>query len=176
MTTPLLFTAIEDVLQQGCVFLDSVDDETYARPLHGPLSSSLGAHYRHTLDHLFCLVDGIPSGHINYDHRRRDTEMETSVRMARLATESLMKTFRELPAQALQQQCTISYSISYNHGEAAEAPSNMAREVMFCVGHMVHHYALLRVLCRELSIDLPYEFGIAPSTLKRHEVTTEGRA
>ena len=40
------------------------------------------------------------------------------------------------------------------------------KEVMFCVGHAIHHYAILKLLCAGVGVKLPYEFGIAPSTLK----------
>jgi hypothetical protein len=53
--------------------------------------------------------------------------------------------------------------------------SNLAREVMFCVGHAIHHYAILRLLCAGVGVKLPYEFGIAPSTLKHLETEAAGR-
>jgi len=49
----------------------------------------------------------------------------------------------------------------------------VAREAMFCVGHAIHHYAILKLLCAEAHVELPYEFGVAPSTLKHLE--TAGR-
>jgi hypothetical protein len=49
MSTPSLNTAVSDVLKQGCIFLDRVGDEAYARPLEGEFAASLGAHYRHVL-------------------------------------------------------------------------------------------------------------------------------
>jgi hypothetical protein len=54
--------------------------------------------------------------------------------------------------------------------------SNLAREVMFCVGHAIHHYAILRILCAGVGVKLPYEFGIAPSTLKHRETEMAERA
>jgi hypothetical protein len=54
--------------------------------------------------------------------------------------------------------------------------SNLAREVMFCVGHAIHHYAILRILCAGVGVKLPHEFGVAPSTLKHLETETAGRA
>jgi len=51
--------------------------------------------------------------------------------------------------------------------------SNLAREVMFCVGHAIHHYAILKILCAGIGVKLPYEFGVAPSTLKHLETEAE---
>ena len=176
MRTRSLFTAVEDVLQQGCTFLDTVSDEVYARPLDGPLAASLGAHYRHTLDHFLCLIEGIRIGRISYDERRRDPHVEKSVDCARRATESLMEEFRGLSAEILEQQCTVIYSVGYGEAEAEAVSSNVAREIMFCVGHTIHHYALLRILCGRIGVRVPYELGIAPSTLKHLEAQTAERA
>ncbi len=90
MITRSLNTAVRDVLQQGCVFLDRIGDETYARPLEGEFAASLGAHYRHVLDHFLCLAEGIRTGQVNYDQRRRNPQLENSVTCARLVTEGLI--------------------------------------------------------------------------------------
>lgn len=175
MMTPSLNVAVNDVLQQGCALLDRVSDEVYARPLDGALSSSLGAHYRHVLDHFFCLVEGIRTGQVNYDERRRNPPLECSVAQARLATKGLIEEFRGLTADVLQRECSVTYSVRYGESEVELVGSNLAREVMFCVGHAIHHYAILKLLCSSVGVNLPYEFGVAPSTLKHVEAETASR-
>jgi hypothetical protein len=168
---PSLNTAIEEVLQQGCTFLDGVGD-LYDRPLEGSLEASLGAHYRHVLDHFLCLMEGIRTGHINYDERGRNSLLESSVTQARLVTERLIDEFRGLSQEILRRECTVTYSVDYVEGGAERVPSNLAREVMFCVGHAVHHYAILKLLSAKSEVELPCDFGIAPSTL-RHRLGAE---
>lgn len=159
-----------EVLRQGCVFLDRVGDETYSRPLEDPAAgkptSSLGAHYRHVLDHFLCLAEGIRTGQVNYDQRRRNPQVEGSVTCARLVTEGLIDELGVLSPRIIQRECVVTYSVGYGETDAEAVPSNLAREVMFCVGHAIHHYAVLRLLCAGVGVKLPYEFGIAPSTLK----------
>jgi len=86
MNSASLISAVEDVLSQGCGLLDAVDPDTYGAELEGPPSSSIGAHYRHILDHFQCLLDGIRSRCINYDARRRSPIIETSSAAATVAT------------------------------------------------------------------------------------------
>ena len=105
MMTPSLNTAVTDVLQQGCIFLDRVGDETYARPLEGEFAASLGAHYRHVLDHFLCLAEGIRTGQVNYDQRRRNPQLESSVTCARLVTEGLIDEFGNVSHEVLQREC-----------------------------------------------------------------------
>jgi hypothetical protein len=167
--TDSLNMAVGDVLQQGCVLLDRVSDEVYARPLGADLSGSLGGHYRHVLDHFLCLIEGIRTGEVNYDQRRRNPQVERSVVAARLVTEGLMDHFRNISQDVLQRECIVTYSVGYGDSAAEGVTSNVAREVMFCVGHAIHHYAILKLLCAGVGVELPFEFGVAPSTLKHLE-------
>jgi len=180
MLTRSLTTAVKDVLQQGWLFLERVGEETYTRPLEAPdqqmPTASLGAHYRHVLDHFLCLVEGIRTGQVNYDQRRRNPQLESSVSCARLVTEGLIDEFGGLSSEILQRECAVTYSVGYGETEAEAVRSNLAREVMFCVGHAIHHYAILRILCAGVGVKLSYEFGVAPSTLKHLETETAERA
>ena len=169
MTTPLLTSSVGDVLEQGILFLDRLSDEVYARPIEGVFTGSLGAHYRHVLDHFLCLIEGVRTGEVNYDQRRRNPQLENSVVQARLATEALMDQFRDLSQRVLQRDCLVTYRVGYGESGEEAVPSNVGREVMFCVGHAIHHYAILKLLCVEAGVSLPHEFGIAPSTLKHLE-------
>lgn len=176
MLTRSLKTAAKDVLQQGCIFLERIDDETYARSMEGEFAASLGAHYRHVLDHFLCLAEGILTGQVNYDQRRRNPQLESSVTCARLVTEGLIEEFGGLSSEILQSECVVTYSVGYGETEAEAVRSSLAREVMFCVGHAIHHYAILRILCAGVGLKLPHEFGVAPSTLKHLETETAERA
>jgi hypothetical protein len=179
MLTQSLNTAVKDVLQQGCIFLEGIRDETYARSMEGPdpgkPTAPLGAHYRHVLDHFLCLAEGIRTGQVNYDQRRRNPQLENSVTCARLATEGLIEEFGGLSSEILQRDCSVTYSVGYGETEAEAVRSNLAREVIFCVGHAIHHYAILRILCAGVGLKLPHEFGVAPSTLKHLETEAAGR-
>jgi hypothetical protein len=158
--------SVREVLRQGCCLLDRMNDDTYARALGGTFGGSLGAHYRHVLDHFLCLLEGIRTGEVNYDKRLRDPQVERSVTHARLITDRLMNQFDELSLEALERDCVVTYSVGYGDEGEETAASHVAREVMFCVGHAIHHYAILKLLCAGAGVELPYEFGIAPSTLK----------
>ena len=166
MKTSSLLSAVEDVLQQGCALLHSVSGETYARKEDGPHGASLGAHYRHVLDHFVCLLDGLETRQIDYDQRRRNPEIENSVWEALFATEAVIERFRRIPSDIFRSSCSVIYSVGYGENEAQAVSSNVAREVMFCVGHAIHHYAILKLIAAGRAVTLPYEFGVAPSTLK----------
>ena len=169
MSIGSLKSAVETVLLQGCGLLNAVSQEQYVGREVGQNTASLGAHYRHVLDHFSCLLEGIESGQINYDERRREAKLENSMEAARAATQDLIARFRGLPLDYLERRCTVAYSVGYGESEAQAIDSNVARELMFCVGHAIHHFAILKLLCAAIPVRLPYEFGVAPSTLKHLE-------
>jgi hypothetical protein len=158
--------AAEEVLQQGLKLLAQVNEGTYSTVVASPYRASLGQHYRHVLDHFSCLVAGVETLEIDYDRRARDPRLETSVDAARAATEKLIRDLRAYDDETMERPCGVRYSVGYEEAEPVRLPSVMAREVAFCVGHAVHHYAIIRLLCVELGAELHPEFGIAPSTLK----------
>ena len=44
--------------------------------------------------------------------------------------------------------------------------STLARETEFVHSHTVHHYALIAAKLKSVGIEVPDEFGVAPSTLR----------
>jgi hypothetical protein len=59
MNRAALISAAEDVLQQGLALLDNIDEPSYSYKGDGLWGSSIGAHYRHVLDHFLCLIEGL---------------------------------------------------------------------------------------------------------------------
>ncbi|MDH3651116.1 MAG: hypothetical protein OEQ53_15620, partial [Saprospiraceae bacterium] len=46
-------------------------------------------------------------------------------------------------------------------------PSNVARELLYNLEHLIHHLAIIRIAMREVEpdVELGAHFGVAPSTL-----------
>jgi len=166
MDRSTLISAAEDVLRQGLALLDSIDENSYSQKEEGPWGSSIGAHYRHILDHFSCLIEGLWDLHIDYDQRGRNRDIETSVEVARSTTQDLSAALAAIPADILQRDCMVVYSVGYSDRSAQSIRSIVARELMFCVGHAIHHYAIMKLLCSLRAVALPNNFGMAPSTLK----------
>lgn len=172
MTSSHLVQSVEDVLLQGLDLLDSVDGNTYRRILAAPYTASIGKHYRHILDHFTCLARGLQNNVINYDERHRDPMLESLIGIAKDATISLIEDLggsEHLDPSAL---CSVVYSVGYNDNEPLHMASTVGREISYCVSHAIHHFAIIRLVCAELGVSLPQEFGVAPSTLKHRAVVS----
>ncbi len=161
-----LIASVHDVLQQGLMLLTEVDEITYKTVADAPHSASIGQHYRHVLDHFICLADGIATGVIDYDTRSRNRDLETNRDAARETTIQLSTLFNSLSARQIADSYKVLYSVGYSNEEAVEIDTVLAREIAFCVSHAIHHFAIIRLVCAHFSIELPADFGVAPSTLK----------
>ena len=164
--TPDLIVASQDVLLQALGLLFNIWDATYSRMVEAPYSASIGRHYRHVLEHFQCLVRGIRSGEINYEARERNPRLETEVTYATIATCDVLRAIKNYTEESLARPCTVVNSVSYGAGEVPIMESNIRRELAYCAGHAIHHYAIIRLICSHLGVEVPKEFGIAPSTLK----------
>lgn len=164
--TPELVIASQDVLIQGLGLLFNIWDKTYSRLAEAPYSASVGGHYRHVLEHFQCVIRGIRSGEINYDARERNPRLETEVTYATIATCDVLRAIKNYTDAGLARPCTVVNSVSYGSAQPSVIESNVGREIAYCVGHAIHHYAIIRLICSHLGVEVPNEFGIAPSTLK----------
>ncbi|HUO01582.1 MAG TPA: hypothetical protein VMU31_02305 [Rhizomicrobium sp.] len=161
----LLLASLDEVLAQGERLLQTLSDSQYAGKVP-EADASIGAHYRHSLEHFQLMFEALQQPAINYDNRARDGALENE----RLLALSLTRDFRHAarflsPAQlerAIEARCQTSYS----DAAPASAASTFGRELMYAVSHAIHHYALIALICRLRKIPLPQNFGLAPSTLE----------
>lgn len=161
-----LARATEDVLRQGLALLFELNGESFAALAPDPYNASIGQHFRHVLDHFLCLESGMAAGEIDYDNRERNPRLETDLDYARATTERLIQVLNRYDLELLSRPCIVRYSVGYGNIAPVRLPSVVARELAFCIGHSVHHYAIVRLLCDSVGVEVAPEFGVAPSTLK----------
>ena len=162
----VLLTGLEQVLTQGMAMLSSLTDEGYSAKLPEPYGASVGGHYRHILDHILCLYNGLRDGEVNYDHRSRDLRVESDRKCAMALTSTLIQLFSQLDPAIYRRQVRVAYTVRYGGSGVEWLESTVAREVAFCTEHAIHHYALIKLLCAQHETAVPQNFGIAPSTLR----------
>jgi hypothetical protein len=164
--TPEVVSAAQEVLVQGLELLFDLGDHTYSQLVPDPFNASIGKHYRHVLEHFQCLIGGLRAGEVDYDARERNIRLETEVSYASVATCDVLRTIKSYRADTLARECRVTQSVSYENRRPSLVASNLGRELAYCAGHAIHHYAIVRLICSEIGIAVPAEFGFAPSTLK----------
>lgn len=150
------------VLRQGATLLEGLTDETFASPQRS--WASIGAQYRHVLEHYHCFLEGLAANRVNYDARPRNEQIERYRAAALLATWSTLDAL-----DALEGSGDRTISVQMDSGAGPGAPdwrsSSLGRELQFLCSHTIHHFALIKLLLEGVGLRLAPEFGVAPSTL-----------
>ncbi|GAC1670032.1 MAG: hypothetical protein PVS2B2_00230 [Candidatus Acidiferrum sp.] len=170
METPEIIEAAQDVLSQGLGLLLDLGDHTYSRVVAAPISASIGQHYRHVLEHFQRLLQGLRTGEINYDARERNLRMQTEVAYASLTTCDILRELKLWTNGTLEGNCKVISIVGFRSSRPSCLESNIGRELAYCVGHAIHHYAIIRLVSGAIGISVPEEFGFAPATL--HHMST----
>jgi uncharacterized damage-inducible protein DinB len=155
------------VLDQGIALLGTLDDASYVRPEPRIASSGVGTHFRHLLDHYDRFLDGIDTGHVDYDARPRDRQTELR-RLRAIARLELVRTaLLALDPALTGRRLTVRLDAAdVDHGDAPHSGSTADRELQSLLSHTVHHYALIAATLRLMGHDPGRTFGVAPSTLR----------
>jgi hypothetical protein len=165
----ILKAAIE-VLTQGEELLQALTPESFTGKVPVVFNASIGGHYRHCLDHFTSLLLALDADEVDYDHRKRDPRIETQPDFALARTAEMRRILEELAPDTLCTEVRARCEVSYSHGDSPITNSTLARELVYCVAHAIHHYALISVMARLMDVKLPEHFGIAPSTVAHQKL------
>lgn len=150
------------LLRQIEAMLEQLTEEEFARAIPLLSGSTIGQHTRHILEFYLELARGYDCGEVNYDARKRDHRIESD---RYFAIRELTNIVRHLGKPDKQLRITAEYGAG--QGQAMSIRSNYGRELMYNLEHTVHHMAMLRIGVNTISpVTLPYDFGVATSTLK----------
>jgi uncharacterized damage-inducible protein DinB len=159
------------VLRQLAEVVGALSDEQYQQKPVRVVSSNVGGHVRHCLDHVDALLSGIEEGTINYDRRRRGTDIETSRRAALAAIGRQERQLLDVPPGSEGRPLRLTALVS-SALPPVELETSVGRELAFVLSHTIHHNALIDVQARTLGVPVPERFGYAPSTLAHLEKTS----
>ena len=154
---------IEPVLVQLTAAICAIKSEDYYKKSRLLNGSTIGGHTRHVIELFQCLLNGYQSGIVNYEHRKRDLNIENNKDYACKLLIDIANTI-ELPNKKLLLE---GFCNDVEENEICSIATNYYRELIYNLEHCIHHMALIRVGINELSeIILPENFGVAPSTMQ----------
>jgi hypothetical protein len=159
------------ILAQGEQLLQGLKLDAYTRKSPDVFGASISGHYRHCLDHFTSVLRALDAEEVDYDDRDRDSRIESSPDFALVITRQLRVGFERWSPAVLDTPVKARCEISYTHGEAPVTSSCLGRELVYCIAHAIHHYALIWVMARLMNVSLPEHFGVAPSTVAYLEST-----
>jgi uncharacterized damage-inducible protein DinB len=167
LTSEILIESNLYLLRQGHALVRQLRDEWFGQAGPHVGGSSAGSHLRHCLDFYSGFLDGLETGVIDYDARRRDSRLEHDRAYALQQIERIiakLNACRQVPAQ---KAVKVKLDSGNDPNAALEvSDSTIRRELQFLSSHTVHHYALIAVILRLHGFQTSADFGVAPSTLK----------
>jgi hypothetical protein len=154
---------LERLLQQMRSMIEQMDDETYTLPPPGRSSGGVGGHVRHCLDHIHALVNATHSGVVEYDRRRRGTDVERCRADAIRQIGDLTARLAVLDDAVLEEPLLVESQID-PAGAMILTRSSVCREVAFVISHTIHHNAIVAQLLAGRDLPLDARFGVAAAT------------
>lgn len=165
-----LSQATSSILDQVAFVIEQIKEEDYTKPVDVFNNSTIGQHFRHTLEFFQCLMEGYEKGTVSYDKRNHDKRIETDKVLAL----SLINRTRDF-VHTCDMQKPLILEVNYElTGEGdVEVNSNMGREITYNIEHAIHHMAIIKIGLQVVCpyVELPYGFGVAVSTLRYHNET-----
>ncbi|WP_163834260.1 DinB family protein [Spartinivicinus ruber] len=151
------------VLSQAFKLIKQLSADDYHTPIP-PLNSSIGQHIRHVLDHYLHLQRWEPGTPLDYDQRKRGTDIEFNPVAALQQIEALQEWLERL--LYLDNQPMTLCSLVVDNPSPVTCATSFQRELLFSASHAVHHYALISVILKLKKIPVDDTFGVAPATLQ----------
>ena len=150
------------IISQDAMRIVAQAIELLSRPAL-PFEAHIGSHMRHIIEHFESLLNA--TARVDYDDRARDVSLQTNRAVALQRLTELHNRLSQLTAHALAQPIEVCLRC----GEAGEfesiSQSTVARELMFVASHATHHYAIIKLHCASLGINMAASFGKAPATV-----------
>jgi uncharacterized damage-inducible protein DinB len=159
---PNSYTAI---VNQAIDLLDGMSVQEYQKKLPPHFPSSIGAHMRHIVDHFTALKNGVSEGHVNYNVRSRESQIEQYPKAATEVLENISAWLSTVSEEQLDMTLSVTTEIDISQTQSATCQSTFQRELVFASSHAIHHYALIRIMCGMLNKNIPEFFGYAPATI-----------
>ena len=155
-------------LNEGAKLISLLEDGQYTQGFKPAFQSTIGAHFRHVLEHYRCFESQQPSSTFCYDLRERDQLLECDAEYA-------LNTINELIAFLETVSDEMTDQIYYVEDEQTSKPviTSLNRELLFLQSHTVHHYAIIAAMTRAFGNQPEEEFGVAIATRTHNEKCAE---
>lgn len=157
-----------DALDEGVALLALLKVEQYTQSYKPAFNSTIGAHFRHLLEHYSCFIKQFESGVICYDERQRDQLIECDFTYAKQTIIELQDGLRDLQQTSLDQPCVVR-----DQQATVLVGSTLFRELLFLQSHSMHHYAIIGAMTRTFGIQPADDFGVAIATREHHKTNNE---
>ena len=124
--------------------------------------SGVGRHVRHVADHFRAFESGIVTGTIDYNERRRESELEQCANLGLAEIQEIRENLKFV--QASFQTVSVESEISCIQRDSRLCESTFDRELMYLINHTIHHVAYASLLLQQFGLTPDASLGYAPAT------------
>ena len=160
----LLLDSSKYVLAQISSLIEELGDDQYAQSSDG-VKPSIGKHVRDVVEFyqsLFSHLAREVEETLCYDDRQREQSIEVSRACALASLLDISTKLDSMPKNDID--LTLASRV-HPEKRMIHTSSSVYREMVYLLDHTVHHMALIKYLAEFVGVNLPHEFGVAPSTL-----------
>jgi len=150
-------------LKEGAELIGLLEGEQYTLGFKPAFQSTIGAHFRHVLEHYRCFLSQLDEGLFCYDKRERDQSLECDAEYALQTIEELIQ-----GVTSLTESDNRAFLIE-DEQTSAPVATNLNRELLFLQSHSVHHYAIIGAMTRAFGNQPDEDFGVAIATRVHNE-------
>lgn len=124
-------------------------------------NASIGEHIRHIIEFYRCCLYESKNGIINYDLRPREKQLEKDPTATIKAINELLSELNSVKTDNISLHLQ---SLCIDNLEGV--PTNLERELVFCLDHCIHHQSIIKIGLKEMELDklIDKDFGVAFST------------
>ncbi|MFK7840418.1 MAG: DinB family protein [Bdellovibrionales bacterium] len=141
--------------------LDCLSDSDYKTVQDD--KSSIGAHVRHVIEFMQAILQN--TNIINYDARKRNLDIETSIEVARTELVSVIEALQsKLDSEGADASIYMIEQLS-NGGPSVPVPSTLGREIAYAIQHGIHHIFIIKTQAEIYGISFDKKIGVAPATV-----------
>lgn len=157
--------SVQSILRLLETSIAELTEEQFVQKIDTLSGATIGQHVRHILEMMVCLEEGYAYGTVNYEHRKRDIQIETQ-------RETAIQTLHRILQNLHPQNKDLTLEAGFD--ELSDTPllfqTNYYRELVYNLEHAIHHMALIKIGIRAVStIELPKGYGVASSTIRYRE-------
>ena len=153
-------------LQEGADLLTLLEANQYSQGFKPAFQSTIGAHFRHVLEHYRCLLKQLKSGTVCYDSRERDQLLECDSAYANQTILELIDALRQVSDEDFERDLEMR-----DMQAEGFVSTNLHRELLFLQSHTAHHYAIIAAMTRAFGKQPDEDFGVAIAT-REHQKTS----